>query len=396
MIRLRWAVQIAFLAVFIALAILLAVPEIGRPAWLLADPLVAVVTLVSSRTFFLPALWSLITIGATMFLGRAFCGWMCPLGTVLDLTDRFLWKRRRGPVVDELRPRARWKQFVLAAAVGASVVGVSAGLVFDPLVLFMRTAQIVLIPFLSWTGLSALQLARYLPGQELLSMPAIEEPPLYAWTTATALVFAGIVALGRVERRFWCRNLCPLGAVLGWLGRTGLLKRYVEGECTSCTRCARDCPMGAIPKDFTQTHRGECILCLNCGRRLLSAGGPFWPEGEGSGAGVRSRTAEGSGSDRRWNRPRAARAGKHARDATPGRAHPSPGRRTGRGVPLTLHAVPRVCSGLPDARPAAFGRRGRVGRSLDAGARAGHGRMRGTVLRLRARVPHRRDQEALP
>ena len=246
-------------------------PEPSHAWWITFDPLVAAVTVLSARVLYEPMLWSLMTVAATMTVGRFFCGWICPLGTVLDLTDRFIWKRRESSFLDELRPRAKWKQYILVVLLGSSILGVSTGLALDPLVLFTRTVETVLVPFVMWAGYGLLHGVRLVPGQEALSVPALEAPPLYGWMTVTTVLFIGIIWLGKIERRFWCRNLCPLGALLGWLGRTGLLRRYVDDGCTSCTRCARDCPMGAIPKDFTQTHKGECILCLRC--QNICAGG---------------------------------------------------------------------------------------------------------------------------
>lgn len=275
MIRLRWGVQLAMLALFLALAAVAAWPlksPIIPSAWLVADPLVALVAIASAKAVWELAAWALVLVAATMLVGRFFCGWACPLGTTLDLGDRYLWRRRASSIDDEIRPRGRWKHYVLAVILASAVFGVSTGLAFDPLVLMTRTVETVLVPFVSWLGLGSVRAARLLPGHAALSVPALETPVVYGWMTATTLILLGIIFLGRVERRFWCRNLCPLGALLGWMSRTGLVKRHVEGDCTSCGRCARGCPMGAIPaKDFVATHRGECVLCLNC-REVCRAG----------------------------------------------------------------------------------------------------------------------------
>ncbi|MBC7288141.1 MAG: 4Fe-4S dicluster domain-containing protein, partial [Armatimonadetes bacterium] len=64
--------------------------------------------------------------------------------------------------------------------------------------------------------------------------------------------------------RFWCRTICPLGALLGLVARWGIWRRVVEG-CVGCKRCAGECKMGAIPRDRPeQTLTAECILCYDC------------------------------------------------------------------------------------------------------------------------------------
>jgi len=268
MIRWRWPVQIIMLIVFVALSVIAARPSVSPitpSAWIIGDPLVVLVAIVGSKAVWTGALWAVVLVAATMLVGRFFCGWICPLGTLLDLTDRYIWRRHGSPPGDEIRPRAKWKQITLLLILVSAVFGVSTGLAFDPIVLMTRTVELVLVPLAGWLGYGGVRFVRLMPGQASFSAPALETPPLYSWITLTAVILVGIVALGRIERRFWCRNLCPLGAMLGWLGRTGFVKRYVDDECTSCSLCVRDCPMGAIPaKDFSETHKGECILCLRC------------------------------------------------------------------------------------------------------------------------------------
>ena len=64
----------------------------------------------------------------------------------------------------------------------------------------------------------------------------------------TFLIFSGIIALNRLAPRFWCRYLCPLGALLSLISPLGFFKRRVSPECNECLKCVRSCPMGAIEK----------------------------------------------------------------------------------------------------------------------------------------------------
>jgi ferredoxin len=68
-----------------------------------------------------------------------------------------------------------------------------------------------------------------------------------------------------LEPRLWCRDFCPLGALLGTIGRVAPLRRQVDLErCTSCGRCARTCPLDAIGDDFHSTDTTRCQLGFEC------------------------------------------------------------------------------------------------------------------------------------
>ena len=69
------------------------------------------------------------------------------------------------------------------------------------------------------------------------------------------LIFAGILALNAIRDRFWCRYLCPLGALLGLVSRVAWLRREVGDVCTECQRCARACPVGTIDPRATVRQR---------------------------------------------------------------------------------------------------------------------------------------------
>ncbi len=65
-------------------------------------------------------------------------------------------------------------------------------------------------------------------------------------TALTLVIFGAVIALGRLAPRFWCRYLCPLGALLSLVSPLGLFRRRVSAECNRCMACQKACPMGAI------------------------------------------------------------------------------------------------------------------------------------------------------
>ena len=78
-------------------------------------------------------------------------------------------------------------------------------------------------------------------------------------------MFVVVLAISYIERRLWCRHLCPLGALLGLMGRGALFGRVVdEDKCTSCEACERACPMDAIRDDGRSTDTSRCECGLEC------------------------------------------------------------------------------------------------------------------------------------
>ena len=81
-----------------------------------------------------------------------------------------------------------------------------------------------------------------------------------------ALLILGVVAAASVViDRFWCRYLCPLGAVFAVVGRFSLLRlRRSAVTCTDCTLCDKPCPVGIEPSKAKPFVSSDCIGCMDC------------------------------------------------------------------------------------------------------------------------------------
>jgi MauM/NapG family ferredoxin protein len=75
------------------------------------------------------------------------------------------------------------------------------------------------------------------------------------------VVLLAIVALNFIRPRFWCRNLCPLGSMLGLLARFNIFQREVSEECNDCLACQEACPVGMSPSRYLKS---ECLQCRSC------------------------------------------------------------------------------------------------------------------------------------
>ena len=218
--------------------------------FLLIDPLVGVSTVLAGK-FFNPTLWW--TAGIVLLcvlVPRAFCGWLCPLGTLIDLFDWAIGGRIKRFHLDANSRPIGWvhaKYYLLTTILVTSALGVlTAGFL---------SAIPVLTRGLLLTGGRA-QIALVKGERHLLPVDG-------AWWLSLVL-FAGVFLVSLLGKRFWCRYLCPSGALLSVLNRLRVGERKVESTCINCNKCIEICPFDAIHQDFT-TRTDDCTYCQSCG-----------------------------------------------------------------------------------------------------------------------------------
>ncbi|MFH1438053.1 MAG: 4Fe-4S binding protein, partial [Pseudomonadota bacterium] len=269
----RRIVQVLFLLFFVQLFLAASYPLeplVPVDLFLRTNPLVALSTMISSRSIITPCLWSIALILLTIPMGRVFCGWACPLGTLLDGAST-LFRNKAEKNHHRLRSL---KYYLLVVILIASIFTLQLTWTLDPITLITRTLTLSLFPAATMASTSIfnrlfrLDFLQDTLGQlqmKLNSTLLPDEPALFHWSGLVLLIFLIIVGLELVSRRFWCRNLCPLGALYGLLAKYQVFKRRVSDQCNDCRLCASDCKMGAIEKgDFRKTSSAECILCYNC------------------------------------------------------------------------------------------------------------------------------------
>lgn len=269
---LRRVIQMLSLGCFLALIWLAAFPMpdwIPADAFLRMDPLVLAGTLMAARTWAPGLFLALIVLALTMLVGRFFCGYLCPLGTTLDLTDRLLASNNPRdnvfPGPDALALR-RVKYLLLVFIAAAALLGVSALFLASPLSLITRFYALLVHPPAALIGDELLQLLRPAALRLDWTWAAYAEtmPPRYATQWFILFFFLGVFLLARHAPRFWCRYLCPSGALFALFSRRPLVRRGVNESCTRCGACQKACPMAAIGRDPHQTRHEECISCQTC------------------------------------------------------------------------------------------------------------------------------------
>ncbi len=285
-------------------------------SWLLQlDPLVAVATMLSTQTLYQGLLWALVTVVLTILLGRFFCSWVCPFGTIHHFVG-YLAKRGKSLsakiALNRYHPGQSIKYylliFLLTAAAGSlvarllrfvpekpiyfSIVAIIclAGLAMLSLLKLVPDAKkaitllLILIGF--WLGLSlilptgaiiaaSLQTGLLDPiplvhrSINLTLLPLVDAMSIsqryYQGSLLIGAVFLTAVFLNIKVPRFYCRFICPLGALFGVLSAFSLWKiglRESAEECSQCHLCDTDCEGACQPAETIRIS--ECVLCMNC------------------------------------------------------------------------------------------------------------------------------------
>jgi MauM/NapG family ferredoxin protein len=224
----------------------------------------------------------MLLLAATVVLGRFFCNWACPLGTTLDIWDRIIGRKRKGgtPATAKRPERLRnLKYYALVFFLVAAVFSTQAAWLMDPLPIATRSYGVAVYPYATYIVRSVLGPLWEVPVVNRISEPVYDffkdyvffpnpdlgYQPITALHHLTFLVFAGILALSLLTRRFWCRYLCPLGALLGLLSKTSFLRWQVDkAKCTQCNKCVRECKTAAIRNKADGYFVQECVECMNC------------------------------------------------------------------------------------------------------------------------------------
>jgi ferredoxin len=163
---------------------------------------------------------------------------------------------------------------VLLACAGLLLFGSGAYLFFDPLSTLTRTATTLLYPLLDrLIRLKSDVLYLYVPLRPAVDFATgaltgrlvFAKPLVYGMQLGVLAMFTGMLAISWIEPRMWCRDLCPLGALLGLVGRFAFVGRVVDANaCIACGKCAKVCPMDAVADDYVATDTSRCQACYAC------------------------------------------------------------------------------------------------------------------------------------
>lgn len=221
--------------------------RVAAETFLILDPLVSISTALAAKAW----VWSLVFAAVILLVGvlipRGFCGYICPLGTLIDLFDWAVGRRITRFRVPDNGWWVHLKYYLLLGTLMASLAGV------------LLTGFVAAIPVIT-RGL----LYVFGPLHTASSRGWHNVPPLHAGHFVSLALFFGVLGLGLLRPRFWCKYVCPSGAVFSVGNLLRVSERKVESSCIHCNKCVEVCPFDAIKPDFT-TRTTDCTLCQTCG-----------------------------------------------------------------------------------------------------------------------------------
>jgi NapH/MauN family ferredoxin-type protein len=181
----------------------------------------------------------LIALLTAVLLKRGFCSWVCPFGLLTEYLNRihkFIFRKN-------IKPHA-WLDYPL------------------------RSLKYLLLAFFLWAiilqmNANALEYFIYSPYNMVADIKMLH---FFTSISNFALwVLIILFVLSILIRNFWCRYLCPYGALLGVLSFLSILKIHRNVEtCTNCQKCTRTCPVDIKVHKTTSVISDECHACLKC------------------------------------------------------------------------------------------------------------------------------------
>ena len=221
--------------------------KISAELFLTIDQLVSLSTGIASRSW----VWSLSCAGiilmACVFVPRGFCGYLCPLGTLIDLFDWAIGKRVTRFRISGDGWWVHIKYYLLLGIIVAAFGGVLLSGIFSAIPVITRGLLFTLSPLQTGSAIGWHQM-----------------PPMNVGHVLSIVLFFAVLSLGLLRPRFWCKYVCPSGAVFSLSNLFRATERKVESSCINCNKCVEICPFDAIHEDFT-TRTTDCTFCQSCG-----------------------------------------------------------------------------------------------------------------------------------
>jgi polyferredoxin len=186
-------------------------------------------------------------LGVSLVMKKSFCGWICPIGTL----SQYVWM-------------AGEKMFGKNFRVGRFMDSSLRSIKYVLLGIFLLLIGIIM----PLNMMALFFIADYYKVVDVRMLKFFTE-----MTTITMVVLAFLTGLSFLYKNFWCRYLCPYGALLGLLSRVSPLKvRRNEEKCIHCHACTENCPSLIDVENKAVVKSEECFGCMTCVSRCPADG----------------------------------------------------------------------------------------------------------------------------
>jgi polyferredoxin len=221
--------------------------HVSRPAGV--DGWLPIAGLMNTRYFFgtghVPAIHPaamvlfLIFVAMSLLLKRAFCAWLCPVGTLSE----YLWKAGRKLFGRNLTP-PRWLDIPLRS---------------------IKYLLMAFFVFIVGFKMPTAAIEDFMAGPYGI-LADVKMLHFFTHMSMTALVVVGVLMLlSMLIKNFWCRYACPYGAVMSMVSLASPFKiRRDEESCVDCGKCAKACPQNLPVDRLIQVSGAECTACMEC------------------------------------------------------------------------------------------------------------------------------------
>lgn len=179
------------------------------------------------------------TVLLLVFLGRYFCGWICVLGTLQELSTKLYRKIFKNK-----------KRFTLNVKI-------------DRPLRYLKYVILIVVLFLTWkTG--KLVIDKYDPFAAYAHIPAGFSELMGEYIVGISILIGSLIISMFIDR-FFCKYICPFGAFLGILTKISLFKiKRSKETCIDCGLCDQACPVNIPVSKIEHVSTSECINCQEC------------------------------------------------------------------------------------------------------------------------------------
>lgn len=215
-------------------------------------------------------LFSLIPVILTLFLGRFFCGWVCPMGAINQF---FSWLFRKSKQARQPfnKSHLKIKYYILVFVLVSSVAGMNIAGWLDPFSILTRSIATI-SPAGEYLEERTLTIIRSDRENRTIAVPTTNETTSpkklrdFNRSSGQSLLIGGffllIIWLNHHHRRFFCNIICPLGAIYGLFSRFGFFQIKTVNTCNSCDVCSKGCTYQGNAGD--RYLKSDCLSCFNC------------------------------------------------------------------------------------------------------------------------------------